>query len=51
MLKWEVIYVVGNTYKCKYVYAQTNEQAIKKARIKNIVDLYVVDENNNKVET
>ena len=50
MKKWEVTYIVGNTYKFKYVFAETNEQAIKKARVKNIVDLYVIDENNNRVE-
>lgn len=50
MKKWEVAYVVGNTYKFKYVFAETNTQAIKKARVKNIIDLYVVDENNNRVE-
>ena len=37
--KWRVVYVVGNTYKTKYVFAATNTQAIKKARVKNIVDL------------
>ena len=39
MKKWRVVYVVGNTYKTKYVFAATNTQAIKKARVKNIVDL------------
>ena len=38
-IKWRVDYVVGNTYKVKYVYAENNKQAIKKARVKNIVDL------------
>lgn len=42
MIKWRVDYVVGNTYKVKYVYAETAEKAIKKARVKNIVDLTIV---------
>jgi len=46
MYKWNVTYAVGNTYKRKYVFADTNTQAIKKARVKNIVELYIVDENN-----
>lgn len=44
MKKWRVDYVVGNTYKVKYVYAKTNTEAIKKARIKNIVDLTIVED-------
>lgn len=44
MKKWIVDYVVGNTYKIKYVYAETAEEAIKKARVKNIVDLNIVAE-------
>ena len=36
---WCVDYVVGNTYKAKYVQADTAAQAIKRARVKNIVDL------------
>lgn len=39
-----VDYVVGNTYKVKYVEAKTNTEAIKKAKVKNIVDLNPVDE-------
>ena len=42
MKKWCVYYVVGNTYRAKYVYAETPEQAIKKAKVKNIVDLQEV---------
>lgn len=49
MDKWNVTYVVGNTYKRKYVFADTNEKAIKKARVKNIIELYIVDENNNRI--
>lgn len=49
MKKWNVDYVVGNTYKNKYVYADTNTKAIKKARVKSIIDLYIVDENNNRI--
>ena len=44
MKKWIVDYVVGNTYKVKYVYAETAEEAIRKARVKNIVDLNIVAE-------
>lgn len=50
MYRWLVDYVVGNTYKVKYVYADTAEKAIKKARVKNIDDLYPVDENGNRIE-
>lgn len=49
MLKWWVCYRAGNTYKGKYVFADTSEQAIKKARIKNIVELFPVDENGNRI--
>lgn len=43
-MKWRIDYVVGNTYKVKYVIADSASQAIKKARIKNIVDLNIVKE-------
>jgi hypothetical protein len=46
MVRWQIDYCVGNIYKVKYVYAENAEKAIKKARIKNIVDLNIVDENN-----
>ena len=49
MKKWYMTYLVGNTYKGKYVLADTSEQAIKKARVKNIVELFPVDEKNNRV--
>lgn len=39
MNKWRIVHVVGNTYKVKYIIAETPEKAIKKARIKNIVDI------------
>ena len=42
--KWEVTYIVGNTYRVKYVYAGTADVAIKKARVKNIKDLQIVEE-------
>jgi len=32
--KWIVDYVVGNTYKVKYVEAKTNTEAIKKGKSK-----------------
>lgn len=38
---WIVDYVVGNTYKVKYIEATTAQEAIKKARVKNIVDLNI----------
>lgn len=49
MSRWNVTYIVGNTYKRKYVLADTAERAIKKARVKAIEELYIVDENNNRV--
>ena len=49
MKKWCVGYWIGKTYKYKYVYADDNNSAIKKARIKNINELYVVDENGNRI--
>ena len=42
--KWYVCYVVGNTYKVKYVYGFTSAEAVKRARVKNIVDLFPVAE-------
>ena len=42
-MKWCVDYVVGNTYKVKYVIADSASQAIKKARVKNIVDLNIAE--------
>lgn len=44
MRKWTVVYCVGNTYKHKHIVADTAEKAAKKARIKNIVDLFPVEE-------
>lgn len=46
MKKWCIDYVVGNTYKAKYVYANTAQEAIKKARVKNIVDIFIVEGKN-----
>ena len=43
MKKWIVDYVVGNTYKVKYVFAETATEAIKKAKVKNIVDLNIAE--------
>lgn len=34
-------YVVGNTYKVKKIKAKTVEQAIKKARVKSIIDINI----------
>lgn len=36
---WIIDYVVGNTYKVKYIKANTATEAIKKSRLKNIVDI------------
>ena len=36
---WIIDYVIGNTYKVKIICAETAQKAIKKARIKNIVDI------------
>ena len=44
MMKWYVGYRIGNTYTGKYVYAKDAAQAIKRARIKNIIELYPVHE-------
>ncbi len=43
-MKWRIDYVVGNTYKVKYIIADSASQAIKRARVKNIVDLNIVKE-------
>ena len=43
-MKWQIDYVVSNTYKVKYVIADNASQAIKKARVKNIIDLNIVKE-------
>ena len=43
MKKWHVFYLVGNTYKQKIVYAQNASEAIKKARVKNIIDLQIIE--------
>ena len=45
MKLWRVDYVEGtevSVYKVKYVYARTPEQAIRLARVENIVDLTIV---------
>lgn len=44
MKKWAVDYVVGNTYKVKFVFAETVSEAIKKAKVKNIVDLRIIEQ-------
>ena len=43
MKKWQVDYLVKNTYKVKYLLAKDSREAIKKARVKNIVDLQIVE--------
>jgi hypothetical protein len=47
--RWCVGYYVGNTYKHKYIKATTSGEAIKKAKIKNIVELYPVNDNNERI--
>lgn len=44
MKKWRIDYRVGNTYKVKYVLAENASKAIKRSRIKNIVDLQICEE-------
>lgn len=44
MKKWVVDYVVGNTYKVKFVFAESANEAIKKAKVKNIVDLRIIEQ-------
>ena len=39
---WRIDYVVGNTYKCKSVKAPDAATAIKRAKVKNIVDIKIV---------
>lgn len=41
---WAIIYVVGNTYKTKYIKADTGEKALKRSRLKNAVAIYQVKE-------
>lgn len=52
MKKWCIEYYIRNKnlYTCKYVYAKDNMEAIKKARVKNIEDLYIVNEKNERIE-
>lgn len=41
MYRYHIVYVVGNTYKSKFIIADNTQSAIKKARVKNIVDIFV----------
>ena len=41
MKTYVIDYVVGNTYKVKKIKAKTVEQAIKKARVKSIIDINI----------
>ena len=45
MKTYIIDYVVGNTYKVKKIKAKTVASAIKKARVKNIVDIQIEDGN------
>lgn len=49
-MRWQIDYYVGNTYKYKIIEAENNEKAIKKAKIKNIVDLFPIDENGKRID-
>ena len=45
MKTYRIDYVVGSTYKCKTVKAESVEQACKKARLnKSIVDIQILEE-------
>lgn len=44
-LLWEIDYVVGNTYKKKYITATTSQEALDKAKVKNIIDLNISKNN------
>jgi len=48
MKKWCIDYRVGNTYKVKYVLAENASKAIRMSRIKNIVDLQIVEQEKEK---
>ena len=41
MKTYIIDYVVGNTYKTKEVKAESVDKAIKKSRVKNIVDINI----------
>lgn len=43
MKKWYVCYLVGSTYKQKIVYGESASEAIKKAKVKNIIDLQIIE--------
>ena len=53
MKKWEVWYYIRskNLYTTKVIYADTPQEAIKKARVKYIEDIYEVDENGKRLKT
>lgn len=46
MKKWRVWYYIRNKnlYTYKYITARTASEAIKKSRVKNIVDLIIIEE-------
>jgi hypothetical protein len=44
MKTYIIDYVVGNTYKVKKIKAETVEQAIKRARVKTIVDINIKED-------
>lgn len=39
MKKWYIAYFSRNSYRSKCIDADTSEQAIKRAKVKNIIDL------------
>ena len=46
MKKWEVCYYVRskNLYTTKTIYADTAQEAIKKARVKHVEDIYEIEQ-------
>ena len=45
MKEWQVIYYKTRNYiSCKTIKARTSAEAIKKARVKDIIDLYIIKE-------
>lgn len=44
MYRWEIWYRVGNTYKYKIVIAKDSNEAIRKARVKNITEVIKIGE-------
>ena len=43
MKTYEITYIVGNVYRRKRIIAENAEQACKRAKVKNIVDIDIVE--------